>query len=74
MTKMECHGRAASEVKAEARGGRCEPPQAGDLLVGQHLGVDHDADLPSHMRRSAFASQAFTLSAGKPITVSQNRS
>ena len=74
MTKMEGHGCAASEIKAKDGSGWREPPQAGDLLIGQHLGMDHDAALPSQMRRSGVASQAFTLSSGRPITVSQKRS
>ena len=74
MTKVEGHRRDASEAKAKARDGRREPPQARELLVGQYLRMDHDATLPSQMRRSGVASQAFTLCSGSPITVSQKRS
>ena len=42
--------------------------------IRTRLGMDHDAALPSQSLRSAVASQAFTLSAGKPITFSQKRS
>lgn len=73
MATMECHGRAAGKVEAQSRRNRREHTQACSLLLGQHLGMDHEAALPSQMRRSGVASQAFTLPFGRPITVCQNR-
>jgi hypothetical protein len=74
MADLERHGRAAGKVKTEIGRGRCERSQAGGLRLRQHLRMDHDAALPSQMRRSGVASQVLTRSSGRPITVSQKRS
>jgi len=73
MAQVDRHGRTTDEMESFHRRSWAELPQAGLLFRRKHFGMHHLPSDPSHTRRSGSASHRCMATAGRPITVSQNR-